>query len=46
VSRADLDAWEARPLTLRHAEDVRALRDAAVDKTVKETEDVTLSAHR
>jgi hypothetical protein len=46
VARAALDAWEARPLTLGNAEDVRALRDAGVDKSVEEIEDVTLSAHR
>jgi hypothetical protein len=35
VSPAALDAWEARPLTLR---------DTGVDKAMEEVEDVTLSA--
>jgi hypothetical protein len=44
VSPADLDAWEARPLTLGNAEDTRALRDIGVDKATEEVEHVTLSA--
>jgi hypothetical protein len=35
ISPAALDAWEARPLTLR---------DTGVDKAMEEVEDVTLSA--
>jgi hypothetical protein len=44
VSPADLDAWEARPLTLGNAEDTQALRDTGVDKAMEEVEHVTLSA--
>ena len=44
ASTATLDAWEARPLTLRNAEDIRALWETDTDKAAPEVEHKTLSA--
>jgi hypothetical protein len=44
ASAATLDAWEARPLTLRSAEDIRALSETGTDKAVEEAEHKALSA--
>jgi hypothetical protein len=44
ASTATLDAWEARPLTLRSAEDIRALSETGTDKAVEEVEHKALSA--
>jgi hypothetical protein len=44
ASTATLDAWEARPLTLRNAEDLRALWETDTDKAAPEVEHKTLSA--
>jgi hypothetical protein len=44
ASTATLDAWEARPLTLSNAEDIRALRETDTDEAVEEVEHETLSS--
>lgn len=44
ASTATLDAWEARPLTLRSAEDIRALSETGTDKAVEEIAHKALSA--
>jgi hypothetical protein len=44
ASTATLDAWEARPLTLRNAEDMRAWWETGTDKAVEEVEHKALSA--
>jgi hypothetical protein len=43
---AVLDAWEARPLNLSHAEDRRVLRETDADKVGEEIEHEILSAYR
>jgi hypothetical protein len=44
ASTATLDAWEARPLTLRNAEDMREWWETGTDKAVEEVEHKALSA--
>jgi hypothetical protein len=46
MSPKDLDAWEARSLTLRNTETVRALRETRANKVAEETEHETLSVYR